>query len=172
MLMGFLRSWVRHIGISMSFNHRYLWSTAFISNLIRTERLSDEAAFRYFFAIMVFDWLQFTLIATTPMPNISPWSTVGSWSTFVVTVFGLLYLHRMNGGRSGRQFLQRYFPLSVTVGWKFVAAMLIVLWLIPVALAGQSIQFLGWSATVALTVINILMFWRIGSHLKALSIEA
>ncbi|MBM3337262.1 MAG: hypothetical protein FJY60_06210 [Betaproteobacteria bacterium] len=156
----------------MSFNHRHLWSTAFITNLLRTERLSEAATFRYFLAIMAFDWLQFTLIATTPTPSISRWSTVSSWSTFAVTVLGLLYLYRMNGGSTGRQFLQRYFPLSITVGWKFVAAMFVALWLIPVVLAGQSNETLGWSSTVLLTVINILMFWRIGSHLRSLSNEA
>lgn len=156
----------------MSLNHRLLWSTAFITKLLRAERLSEAAAFRYFLAIMAFDWLQFTLIATTPTPSISLWSTVGSWATFSVTVLGLLYLYRMNGGSNGRQFLHRYFPLSITVGWKFVAAMFVTLWLIPVVLAGQSNETLGWSGTVSLAVINILMFWRIGFHLRSLSNEA
>lgn len=156
----------------MSFNHRYLWSTAFVKNLLRDERLSEAAAFRYFLAIMVFDWLQFTLIATTPTPSISLWSTVGSWATFAVTVLGLFYIYHKNGGSTGRQFLERYFPLSITVGWKFVVAIFVALWLIPVVLVGQSNETLGWSATVSLAVINVLMFWRIGSHLKSLSNEA
>lgn len=155
----------------MSFNHRLLWSTAFITHCLRTERLSEAATFRYFLAIMAFDWLQFTCIATTPTPSISLWSTVGSWSTFAVTVLGLVYLYRMNGGSTGRQFLQRYFPLSITVGWKFVVAMFAAMWLVPVVLAGQSNETLGWSATVSLTVINIFMFWRIGFHLRSLSMQ-
>lgn len=155
----------------MSFNHRLLWSTAFITRCLRTERLSEAATFRYFLAIMAFDWLQFTCIATTPTPSISLWSTVGSWSTFAVTVLGLVYLYRMNGGSTGRQFLQRYFPLSITVGWKFVVAMFAAMWLVPVVLAGQSNETLGWSATVSLLVINIFMFWRIGFHLRSLSMQ-
>lgn len=156
----------------MSFNYRYLWSTRYITSLLRTEHVSDAATFRYFLAIMAFDWFQFTLIATTPTPSISLWSTVGSWSTFAVTVLGLLYLYRMNGGSTGKKFLQRYFPLSVTVGWKFVVAMFVVLWFIPVALSGQNDEVVGWSATASLAVINILMFWRIGAHLRLLSEEA
>jgi hypothetical protein len=156
----------------MSFNHRYLWSTAFVTNLLRDERLSEAATFRYFLAIMAFDWFQFTLIATTPTPSISRWSTVGSWVTFAVTALGLLHLYQMNGGSTGRQFLRRYFPLSVTVGWKFVVATFVALLLIPVILAGQRNEVLGWTSTVALASINILMFYRIGSHLKSLSNEA
>ncbi len=89
---------------------------------LRADRLSEAAAFRYFLAIMAFDWLQFTLIATTPSPIIANWSAASSWAAFGVTVLGLLYLYRQNGGGKGTQFLHRYFPLSVTVGWKFVVA--------------------------------------------------
>lgn len=156
----------------VSFDHRHLWSTRFITNLLRDQRLSEAAAFRYFLAIMAFDWLQFTLIATTPTSRINSWTTVEAWATFAVTMLGLLYVYRQNGGSTGTQFLQRYFPLSITVGWKFVVAMFVALWLIPIILAGHSNETLGWSTTVALTVINILMFWRIGSHLKSISNDA
>ena len=155
----------------MSFDHRYIWSTGFVRDLLRTDRLSEAASFGYFLAIMTFDWLQFTVIATTPTPSISPWSTAGSWITFAVTVLGLLYLYIKNGGGAGKQFLRRYFPLSVTVGWKFVGAMFVTLWLIPVALVGQSTDILGWSSTVGLAVVNIVMFWRIGFHLGSLAHE-
>jgi hypothetical protein len=153
----------------MALEHRYAWSTAFVKALLRKECLSEAASFRYFLAIMVFDWLQFTVIATTPTPTVSLWSAVSSWANFATTLLGLLYLYGKNGGSAGTQFLHRYFPLSITVGWKFVIAIYVVLWLIPVALAGQSNETLGWSATVALTVINSLMFWRIGHHLNSLA---
>lgn len=155
----------------MSFDHRYLWSTGFVRDLLRTDHLSEAASFGYFLAIMTFDWLQFTVIATTPTPSISPWSTVGAWITFAVTVLGLLYLYIQNGGGAGKQFLRRYFPLSVTVGWKFVGAMWVTLWLMPVALVGQSPDVLGWSSTVGLAAVNIAMFWRIGFHLGSLARE-
>jgi len=153
----------------MSVVHRYLWSTPFVLQLLRAGSLSEAATFKYFLAIMTFDWLQFTLIATTPTPIISLWSATSSWVSFAVTVLGLLYLYRKNGGGSGKQFLYRYFPLSVTVGWKFVAAMFLALWLIPTVLAGRSDAVLGWSATVALALINLVMFWRIGTHLATLA---
>ena len=138
---------------------------------LRADRLSEAAAFRYFLAVMAFDWLQFTLIATTPSPSIANWSAAGSWATFAVTVLGLIYLYRQNGGDMGRQFLRRYFPLSVTVGWKFVVAMLICVPLIPRVLSQQNEEFLGWTTTTALATINICMMWRIGAHLRSLSRE-
>ena len=121
---------------------------------------------------MAFDWMQFTLIATTPTPSLSLWAKANSWATFAITVFGLLFLYCKNGGGTGRLFLRRYFPLSLTVGWKFLVAMLVIMWLIPIAMAGHSEDRVGWSTTVALAVINILMFWRIGFHLELLSRSA
>ncbi len=138
---------------------------------LRANRLSEAAAFRYFLAIMAFDWLQFTLIATTPSPSIASWSAASAWVSFAVTVLGLLYLYRQNGGGNGAQFLHRYFPLSVTVGWKFVVVMLISSALIPMVLSKQSEELVGWSTTTALATINICMIWRIGVHLKSLSCE-
>ena len=155
----------------MSFDHRYLWSTGFVRDRLLTGRLSEAASFGYFLAIMTFDWLQFTVIATTPTPSISPWSSAGSWITFAVTVLGLLYLYRKNGGGAGQHFLRRYFPLSVTIGWKFVGAMFGILWLIPIALGGQSQEMLGWSSTVAIAAVNVVMFLRIGFHLGSLARE-
>lgn len=150
-------------------DHRYLWSTRCVVDALRSNRLSETATFRYFLTIMTFDWLQFTAIGTTPTPSIAPWALAGSWATFVITVSGLVYLYRKNRGGSGRRFLSRYFPLSVTVGWKFVGAMFGVLWLLPVVLAGRSQEFSGWSSTISLSVVNVAMFWRIGTHLEALA---
>ena len=139
--------------------------------VLRAQRLSEAAVFRYFLAIMAFDWLQFTWIAVTPSAKISDWSTSSAWATFIITVLGLLYLYRQNGGSSGQQFLRRYFALSVTVGWKFVVAMLITVSLMPMVLPQQSEEVVGWSTAIALAAINISMMWRIGAHLRSLSYE-
>lgn len=160
----------RHKPMSL-LNHRHIWSTRFVLDLLRQDRLSEAVSFYYFVVIMVFDWLQFTVIATTPTPRIGPWSIANSWATFLITVFGLTYLYVKNGGASGQQFLRRYFPLSVTVGLKFVIAMLILPRLIPIALVGESREVLGWSTMMAMATMNIIMFWRIGFHLSALSRE-
>ena len=140
--------------------------------VLRAERLSEAAVFRYFLAIMAFDWLQFTWIAVTPSPQIANWSTASAWATFAITLLGLLYLYRRNGGGNGQQFLSRYFPLSVTVGWKFVAAMLITVSLIPMVLSTQNEAVVGWTLTAALAAINTGMMWRIGTHLQSLSGES
>ena len=156
----------------MSLDLRYLWSTRFVREELRAGRLSDPACFAYFWVIMVFDWLQFTLIATTPAESIPGWSAVSSWTTFAITALGLAYLFHQNGGRQGTHFPRRFFPLRVTVGWKFVVGMLVATWVIPFALAGLGEALTGWVSAGVLGGINLAMFWQIGRHLRALASES
>lgn len=142
----------------------------FFIEKLRVGSLSEGRSFVYFWAIMVFDWLQFTLIATTPTGGITAWSAVSAWATFAITAIGLVYLYHMNGGQNGRQFLHRYFPLSVTVGWKFVLVMLIAAWVVPLALSSHGEVFTGWAATLTFGVIDSAMFWRNGCHLRSLAV--
>lgn len=153
----------------VSINHRYLWSSRFVREQLRTNALSEAAVFAYFLIITAFDWLQFTLIATGPRADVSIWSAVGSWATFVMTVAGLIYLYIRNGGATGKQFLYRYFPLSVTVGWKFIIAMAVIMWFIDVVLSGASAEIRGWTSTLTLIALNVGMFGRIGAHLASLA---
>lgn len=152
----------------MSLDLRYAWSSRFVREKLRAGRLSEVASFTYFWVIMVFGWLQFTLIVTTP-GSIEAWSVASSWATFAITALGLAYLFHQNGGRKGRHFLRRYFPLSVTVGWKFVLGMMLAVWLVPLAVSSQGAVFTGWARAVVFGVINLAMFWRIGYHLKLLA---
>ena len=153
----------------ISINHRYLWSSRFIREQLHANALSEGATFAYFLVITAFDWLQFTLIATVPGADVSIWSVVSSWATFIITVAGLIYLYIRNGGLAGRQFLHRYFPLSVTVGWKFVMATVVVMGLVDFVLSGTSVEVRGWTSTLALMASNVGMFWRIGAHLASLA---
>lgn len=153
----------------MRIDHRLLWSTRRVRNKLESGGLSEGELFGYFLAIMAFDWLQFTFIATTPTAAISDWSRASSWASFAITVIGLPYLFARNGGSGGCQFLQRYFPLSVTVGWKFVVASFGATWLVDLALQGQSNAVRGWASTAVLAAINGAMVQRIGQHLHALA---
>jgi hypothetical protein len=152
----------------MSLNHRYLWSTTFLKEQLRYRTLSEAAYFWYFIAVMAFDWIQFTLIAITPTPQISLSSIVSSWATFTITVLGLIYLYQKNGSDKGNQFFQRYFSLSVTVGWKFFITTYFISWFFQSVLNTTTTEILAWFQTVTLALLNMAMLWRIGFHLSSL----
>lgn len=126
--------------------------------------------FLYFLAITGFDWFQFTAFRLSRSPEpVLAWDYFDAWFAFAITVAALVYLFLCNGGTRGAHFLSRYFPLTVVVGWKFVAASFIVLPAVKAFLSGTSPGVIGWSLSAALAGLNVLMFLRIGRHLKALA---
>jgi hypothetical protein len=154
--------------IPMPIDYRLIWSTRHVKRKLIERNISDRATFCYFFAIIAFDWLQFSIGSSVPALSLSPWALAGTWLSFATTVGGLLYLFSCNGNR-GEQFLPRYLPLSVTVGWKFAIASLVLATVIDMTLGVYGRAVAGWANTGVLTVLNLTMFWRIGEHLRDLS---
>lgn len=73
-------------------------------------------------------------------------------------MIGVLYCREVPYSQS--VILSQYFPLSVTVGWKFVVTFYVAMWFIGPILAGTSGDVRGWSSTLALTALIIAMFRR------------
>jgi hypothetical protein len=132
--------------------------------------MSEGKTFLYFLTITGFDWLQFTAFRLSQRSEpISAWDYFDAWFAFAITLAGVVYLFLCNGGLRGTHFLYRYFPLSVVVGWKFVAASFIVFPALKASLTWASLSLTGWSMSATLAALNLVMFLRIGHHLKALS---
>ena len=154
----------------MPLNHRDFWDTKHLKLELATGAMSEGKAFLYFFAIMGFDWLQFTTFRLSPASvPISAWERVDAWLTFALTVFGLAFLFWCNGGVRGKDFLYRYFPLSFVVGWKFMVSAFATLWLCDLALQNVPASTAGWVSTAILAFFNVAMILRIGLHMKELS---
>jgi hypothetical protein len=157
----------------MPFSHRDLWSTAHVRTQLAPGPMSEAKTFLYFLAIMAFDWLQFTIFRLSRSSEpIAPWQYFDAWFALAITLAALVYLFLCNGGTRGAHFLYRYFPLSVVVGWKFVAASLIAFPAVQMLTSGASPNVSGWSLSAALAVLNLVMFHRIGHHLKWLGRES
>ena len=113
--------------------------------------MSEAKTFFYFLAIMAFDWLQFTAFRLSRSSEpIAAWNYFDAWFSLAITLAALVYLFMCNGGTRGRHFLHRYFPLSVVVGWKFVAASLVALPAVKMLLSGASPNISGWSLSAIL----------------------
>ncbi|KGS47480.1 hypothetical protein X961_4208 [Burkholderia pseudomallei MSHR5613] len=153
---------------SMHIDYRLIWSTRHVKRKLTERNISDRATFYYFFAIFVFDWFQFSIGSSVPALFLSPWALAGTWLSFATTIGGLLYLFSCNG-KSGEQFLPRYLPLSVTVGWKFLITSLVLTAVIDATLSTYGRAVVGWANTGVLTALNLTMFWRIGEHLRDLT---
>lgn len=151
----------------MPLNHRDLWDTTHVKSELAANAISEGKSFLYFFAIIGFDWLQFTAIRLSSVSRvISEWERVDAWSTLCLTAIGLVFLFLCNGGIHGKDFLYRYFPLSFVVGWKFMVCASIAIWGIGLVMQGEPASVVGWASTATLAVINVAMFLRIGFHLR------
>ena len=157
----------------MALSHRDLWDTRHVTSELATRAMPETKVFLYFLAITTFDWLQFTAFRIRPNPEPLPLpAEFEAWFGLGITVVGIVFLFLCNGGGQGKDFLYRYFPLSVVVGWKFVVAMVVAAWALNQVLAGQPEHVTRWNMVALGCLGNALMFLRIGQHLKALNRRA
>ena len=157
----------------MALSHRDLWDTRHVTSELATRAMPETTVFLYFLAITTFDWLQFTAFRIRPNPEPLPLpAEFEAWFGLGITVVGIVFLFLCNGGGQGKDFLYRYFPLSVVVGWKFVVAMVVAAWGLNQVLAGQPEHVTRWNMVALGCLGNALMFLRIGQHLKALNRRA
>ena len=157
----------------MAINHHDLWDTNHLKSALAAHTISEGKAFAYFFAIMGFDWLQFTAIRLSPVSGaLLNWEYVDVLLTFFLTLLGMPFLFWCNGGVRGKDFLYRYFPLSFVVGWKFMVFSYAALSLLYFVMQGASPSLTGWASTIVLAAINVAMALRIGFHMRALSFSS
>jgi hypothetical protein len=157
----------------MALSHRDFWDTRHVKSELTTGAMPEAKVFLYFLAITTFDWLQLTVFRIRPNPApLSLPEKFEAWFGIGITVVGVVFLFLCNGGGRGKDFLYRYFPLAVVVGWKFVVAMVVAFWALSLVLAGQPENVTRWSVVALGCLGNALMFLRIGQHLKALSRRA
>jgi hypothetical protein len=145
----------------MKINWQYFLDTSFILQKLRNNEIPQSISFLHFFIIMSFDWLQFTLIALNEN-EITKLSIFNSISTFIITITGLLYLYTVNGGANGKNFLEKFFALSVSVGWKFVVTSFLISYFISFIFTNNIYLI----QVLSMIFLNLLMFFQIGKNLK------
>lgn len=86
--------------------------------------LTDREILPYF---LIFVGLT-ALVTILPVESMSYWDYIGAIGTFLLTVFGTVYVYRYNGGATGSHFLQRYFSIGwvVAVRWSVIVMPLLV----------------------------------------------
>lgn len=154
----------------MPLNHRDIWDAKHVRSELAAHAISEGKTFAYFFAIICFDWLQFTSFRLTVSASpIQSWEHFDALLTLVLTILGLLFLYWCNGGSRGKGFLYRYFPLSFVVGWKVMVLASATIWFLPFVLQNSTVSVIGWASAATLAGFNVAMLLRIGFHLRRLS---
>ncbi len=134
----------------------------------------DQQAFYYYLATAILSALTYEAVANSPGSggDMVPVDYLDGGLDLAFTIAGITWCYLQNGGADGRNFLQRIVPIGWVMWWR---AMLFGL--VPFTIL---VGFLNWNSTGSFgrpeseTVIEIVihngiflvMFWRMGVHMK------
>lgn len=142
---------------------------------LRSRIFTDQQALPYFILLCVLS----VPVPTSGTANSLDWVLTGCW--VLITALGLLYAYRKNGGSDGVDFIKKFIVLGwiALVRWTLVFIPLFVILVIAfIAIADTEARFGGpidksvkaeateWFALIAPCIFTIVLFQRIGRHIK------
>lgn len=138
----------------------YWWNIKELKATLASGTLSEHARFLYLLIYSVVGALvsEFPLIAENP--NI--WDRVSSATVILATISGTTLAYRMNGGKNGHHFLERY----LAIGWVFLlrfAAFIIPIMVVAYIFA-STIGLVGEFSTAfdAVLIFVFMVFYYFG----------
>jgi hypothetical protein len=147
---------------------------------LRNRTFTDRQALPYFILSSVLS----VPVPTSGTANSLDWVLTGCW--VLITALGLLYAYRKNGGSDGVDFIKKFIVLGwiALVRWTLVFIPLFVILVIAViAIADTDARFGGpldesvkvealeWFQLFAPSIFMIVLFQRIGRHIKDTAME-
>ncbi len=143
----------------------YFWRIEEVVRILSTRGLTESEAFRYLFANIVL----LTAFSSVPIENWNVWDTADLIATVVITAAGLLFCYRLNGGAEGTSFV----PRILAIMWVMTIRILVlaVVTLLIVYTIVETFASVGddstWWEMVLTAAIQLILYWRIATHLKA-----
>ena len=148
----------------------YFWRIEKLKTEMAARPLSEREALPY---LVVFVALS-SAVAYIPQTTHNVWDGLGAVWSVLLAALGTIYIYRQNGGGGGQHFLQRYFA----VGWVVVVRLIVVLILVAVAFygtlaaVGADTESTHWYDFLFLAVVEAVIYWRIGHHVRDLAQRA
>ena len=139
------------------------FSTSAVNKKIIKKSLSEGQLFLYFFSVMLFDTLNYSLSwLSIAGQNLQTVDLVSIWGNFIFTLFGLIFLFYMNGGKNGEDFIAKFFSFSITVGIKYFIAETIIGWM-PSLIPAIKIPYYD---LISWWVLDLAMLFNIGYRIR------
>ena len=106
-----------------------------------------------------------------PQATRNVWDDLGAVWSVLLAVVGSIYIYRQNGGPSGQHFLQRYFAVGwvVALRWLVVFIGACVAFYGTLAAVGADIDNTHWYDFLFLAVVETVIYWRTGHHVRDLA---
>jgi len=148
----------------------YFWRIEQLKDQLIARPLSDREALPY---LLVFVGLT-AAIGFIPTEGLNVWDHVGTGLSVILTVLGTLWVYRQNGGADGHFFLQRYLAVGWVIGIRWVVGLVAFFFPLYFVLSLLSIEsdVTTWYETTILAAAELLLYWRIGSHVEYIASRA
>lgn len=146
----------------------YFWNIDALKRDFLQGRFSQTQAFYYLVVMLVL----FTLPIAIVGDNTTVWDKAMFWVDLAFVVFGTTVVYKSNGGRDGREFLERYVSLSWVLFvrlFPFFILIFLVAVIFETALVGDvSYELTGYTFAAGL-LVNVIFYWRLSHHMGDLS---
>ena len=142
----------------------YFWRVGDLVKVLGERDLTEREAFRYFLANSIL----VAIVMEVPKEDWNTWDAVGAVATVIVTILGLIYCYRSNGGDAGQAFLSRVIAIMWVVTIRiFVASIPIALAILGVAdLVGALTDDTSWWEALALLLLEVFIYARVAVHIR------
>lgn len=140
---------------------------------MKTEMVTCQMSEREVLPYVVVSAAVFSVAGYIRQPLNNRWDALSVGWSLLLAVFGTIYIYRQNGGANGQHFLQRYLALGWVVGIRWFVAFTPVVLVLYVMLAGASAdaQSTRWQDVLIFAVAEIILYWRIGYHVRDLAMR-
>lgn len=162
----------------------YFWNIKQLKQELQAERISEHAAFSYFFAVLVLDTIMISSWGLLPSGGeTSQWEYLEAAASFFIVVIGALVLYHRNGAANGRSFFIRYFALLWVMGIRIAVFCIVpvfivltvvmfdVIWSIDALPGDAEADISFWPLSLAVLCIYLLYYWRLAVHFGDVALQ-
>ncbi|MGM0430088.1 MAG: hypothetical protein ACQEQ2_07295 [Pseudomonadota bacterium] len=146
----------------------YFWNIDALKRDFLQGRFSQTQAFYYLVVMLIL----FTLPIAIVGDSNTVWDKASFWVELVFVVFGTAVAYKSNGGRDGREFLERYVSLSWVLLIRilpFCVLIFLVAGILEKILVGDvGYELTGYTFAAGL-LVNVIFYWRLSHHMGDLS---
>ncbi len=148
----------------------YFWRIEKLKTEMAARPLSEREALPYLVVTVALS----SAVAFIPQTTHNVWDGLAAVWSVLLAVVGTIYIFRQNGGAEGRHFLQRYFAIGwvVSVRWLAVFILVTVVLYGTLVAVGADIKSTHWYDFLYLAVVEAVIYWRIGHHVRDLAQRA
>ena len=143
----------------------YFWRIEKLKTQMAARPLSERETLPYL--------VGFTALSSAMLPQTTHnlWDSLGTVWSVLLAVVGTIYIFRQNGGAGGQYFLQRYFVIGWVVGirWFVIIMLVAIAFYITLMVMGADTESTNWYDFILFAVAEVVVYWRVGSHVRDLA---